>query len=222
VRVIVADDGILLREGVVRLLTDDGYQVVAAVGSATDLIRETHRHEPGLIIADIRMPPTHTDDGIAAARQIRAHRPATAIVLLSQYVEATAAVDLFQDNPAGLGYLLKDRVLQIDDFLHSIRRVADGGSAIDPAIVAQLVGRGTARVDSLAALTDRERTALELMAEGLSNTGIAARLHIGVRTVETYTSAVFTKLGIPHDADEHRRVKAVITYLDNKVRSDPP
>jgi DNA-binding NarL/FixJ family response regulator len=217
-RVIVADDAVLLRAGLVRILTDDGYQVVAAVGSAPDLVREAHRHAPDLVVADIRMPPNHADDGIAAARQIRAHRPATAIVLLSQYVEATAAVDLFQDNPAGLGYLLKDRVLQIEDFLISVRRVADGGSAIDPAVVAQLVGRSTARADPLAVLADREKQALELMAEGLSNSGIAARLHVGVRTVETYTSAVFTKLGIHNDAEEHRRVKAVLAYLSNKSK----
>jgi DNA-binding NarL/FixJ family response regulator len=214
-RVIVADDAVLLREGVVRILTEDGYQVVAAVGSAPDLVREAHSHTPDLVIADIRMPPNHADDGIAAARQIRAHRPTTAIVLLSQYVEATAAVDLFQDNPVGLGYLLKDRVLQIEDFLDSVRRVAEGGSAIDPDIVAQLVGRSTAHAAPLTVLTDREKEALQLMAEGLSNSGIAARLHVGVRTVETYTSAVFTKLGIHNDADEHRRVKAVLAYLSN-------
>jgi len=213
-RVIVGDDAVLLREGVVHILTEDGYDVVAAVGSAPDLVRAARRHAAELVIADIRMPPTHTDDGIVAARQIRAHQPATAIILLSQYVEATAALDLFQDNSAGLGYLLKDRVLEIQDFLDSVRRVAAGGSAIDPAVVAQLVGRTvTSSAEPLAVLTDRESEALALMAEGLSNSGIAARLHVGVRTVETYTSAVFTKLDIHPASEEHRRVKAVLAYL---------
>jgi DNA-binding NarL/FixJ family response regulator len=220
-RVVVADDAVLLREGLVRILTDDGYQIVAAVGTAPDLVREAHSHVPDLVVADIRMPPNHADDGIAAARRIRAHRPATAIVLLSQYVEATAVVDLFQDNPAGLGYLLKDRVLQIEDFLASVRRVAVGGSAIDPAVVAQLVGRTTAHTDPLAVLTDRETQALALMAEGLSNSGIAARLHVSVRTIETHTSAVFSKLGIRNHAEEHRRVKAVLAYLSSNSRPTP-
>jgi DNA-binding NarL/FixJ family response regulator len=221
-RVIVADDAALLREGVARILTDDGYHVVAAVGTAPDLIREARKHGPDLVVADIRMPPTHTDDGIAAARHIRAHRPATAIVLLSQYVEATAATDLFQDNPTGLGYLLKDRVLQIEDFLGAVRRVVTGGSAIDPAVIAQLLGRAASEPrDPLGALTDREAAALALMAEGLSNAGIAARLHVGVRTVETYINAVFTKLGIHPDAAEHRRVKAVVAYLSGNRRVWP-
>ncbi|GAA4262929.1 response regulator transcription factor [Dactylosporangium darangshiense] len=214
-RVVVADDAVLLREGIVRILTDDGYQVVAAVGSAPDLVRAAHSLAPDLVIADIRMPPEHTDDGIVAARRIRTHRPETAVVLLSQYVEATAAVDLFRDNPAGMGYLLKDRVLQIDDFLDAVRRVAGGGSAIDPVVVARLVGRSTARTNPLASLTEREAEVLALMAEGLSNGGIAARLHVGVRTVETYTGAVFAKLGIASTAEEHRRVKAVLAYLGN-------
>lgn len=214
-RVIVADDAVLLREGVARILNEDGYDVVAAVGTAPDLLHAARTHTPDLVVADIRMPPDHTDDGIVAARQIRLHQPATAIVLLSQYVQATAAIDLFQDNPAGLGYLLKDRVLQIEDFLDSVRRVATGGSAIDPAVVAQLLGRTTTPTDPLARLTDRETDVLTLMAEGLSNAGIAGRLHVGVRTVETYTGAIFTKLGIDNHAEEHRRVKAVLTYLSN-------
>jgi DNA-binding NarL/FixJ family response regulator len=218
VRVVVADDAILLREGLVRILAEDGYEVVAAVGSAPELVRDAVVHSPDLVVADIRMPPNHTDDGIVAARRIRTARPETAIVLLSQYVEATAALDLFRDNPAGLGYLLKDRVLQIDDFLGSVRRVAGGGSAMDPAVVAQLVGRTAAHADPLAVLTDREAAVLALMAEGLSNGGIAARLHVGVRTVETYIGAMFTKLDITADADEHRRVKAVLTYLGRNSR----
>jgi DNA-binding NarL/FixJ family response regulator len=213
-RVVVADDAVLLREGLTRILTDDGYHVAAAVGSGPELVDAARTHHPHLVIADIRMPPQHTDDGIAATRLIRRHRPDTAIMLLSQYVEATAAMDLFQDNPSGLGYLLKDRVLQIEDFLDSLRRVAAGGTAMDPAVVAQLVGRTAAHHDPLAVLTDREHAALALMAEGLSNTGIAGRMHVGIRTVETYIGAVFTKLDIHADADEHRRVKAVLTYLN--------
>jgi DNA-binding NarL/FixJ family response regulator len=212
-RVVVADDAVLLREGLVRILADDGYDVVMAVGTGPDLVQATRAHTPDLIIADVRMPPTHTDDGIVAAREIRRDLPDTVIVLLSQYVEATAAMDLFQDNPAGLGYLLKDRVLQIDDFLDAVRRVAAGGTAMDPAIVAQLLGRSADRPNPLSTLTERERAALALMAEGLSNTGVATRLHVGVRTVETYISAVFTKLALHGEADEHRRVKAVLAFL---------
>lgn len=213
-RVVVADDAVLLREGLVRILTEDGYDVVAAVGSGPDLLHAARAHAPALVIADVRMPPHHTDDGIVAARQIRRDLPNTAVVLLSQYVEATAAMDLFHDNPAGLGYLLKDRVLQIDDFLDAVRRVAAGGSAMDPAIVTQLLGRASGVQDPLAVLTERERAALALMAEGLSNAGVAGRLHVGVRTVETYINGVFTKLALHIDTDEHRRVKAVLAYLN--------
>ena len=213
-RVVVADDAVLLREGLVRILTEDGYHVLSAVGSGPDLVRAAGVHGPALVIADVRMPPTHTDDGIVAARRIRHERPGTAVVLLSQYVEAGAAMDLFQENPAGLGYLLKDRVLQIDDFLDAVRRVAAGGTAMDPAVVAQLLGRSASHQHPLAALSGRERAVLALMAEGLSNAGVAARLHVGVRTVETYINAVFTKLAIHPDTDENRRVMAVLAYLN--------
>lgn len=213
-RVIVADDAVLLREGIVRILASDGYDVTAAVGSGPDLIAAAQEHTPDLVVADVRMPPTHTHDGIEAVRAIRAARPQTAAVLLSQYVEATAAMDLFRDGPAGLGYLLKDRIVQVDDFLDGIRRVATGGSAMDPAIVAQLLGRPSTARHPLATLTDRERDVLALMAEGLSNSGISARLHIGVRTIETYTNTVFQKLDLHAAPDEHRRVRAVLTYLD--------
>jgi DNA-binding NarL/FixJ family response regulator len=213
-RVVVADDAVLLREGLVRILNDDGYHVVAAVGSGPDLLRAARTYRPELVVADVRMPPTHSDDGVVAARQIRRDQPGTAILLLSQYVEATAAMDLFQEAPAGLGYLLKDRVLQIDDFLDATRRVAHGGTAIDPAVIAQLLGRSVGTHDPLDVLSERERATLALMAEGLSNAGVADRLHVGVRTVETYISAVFTKLAIHADNDEHRRVKAVLAYLN--------
>jgi serine/threonine-protein kinase len=212
-RVIVADDAVLLREGLVRILSDDGYHVTAAVGTGPDLVHAARAYPPDIVIADVRMPPTHTDDGIIAVREIRRNHPATAVILLSQYVEATSAIDLFQDNPAGLGYLLKDRVLQIDDFLDAVRRVAGGGTAMDPAIVAQLLGRSAGDHDPLAVLTEREHAVLALMAEGLSNTGVSTRLHVGVRTVETYINAVFTKLGLHTAPEDHRRVKAVLTYL---------
>jgi len=220
-RVVVADDAVLLREGLVRILTEDGYQVVAAVGTGPDLVHAALTHAAQLIIADVRMPPTHTDDGIVAAREIRRHHPHTAVVLISQYVEANRAVDLFQDNPAGLGYLLKDRVLEIDDFLDAIRRVAAGGSAMDPAVIAQLLGRTASNHDPLSVLTERERAVLALMAEGLSNTGIGQQLQVSVRTVETYINAVFTKLKLHIDAAEHRRVKAVLTYLHTAHRPTP-
>jgi serine/threonine-protein kinase len=214
VRVIVADDAVLLREGVVRILAGEGYDVLAAVGSGPDLVRATRAYRPDLVVADVRMPPNHTHDGIEAVRTIRSERPGTAAILLSQYVEATAAMDLFRENATGLGYLLKDRVVQVDDFVESVRRVADGGSAIDPMVVAQLLGRPDGAVDPLAELTGREREVLALMAEGLSNSGIGARLHIGVRTIETYTNAVFQKLGLHAAPSEHRRVRAVLAYLD--------
>jgi DNA-binding NarL/FixJ family response regulator len=207
-RVVIADDAVLLREGLARILTAEGFEVVATVGSGPDLVAAAGDHAPDLVLADVRMPPHHLHDGIEAVRAIRAARPGTAAVLLSQYVEAAAAMDLFRDSPAGLGYLLKDRIVEVDDFLEGVRRVAAGGSAMDPAVVTQLLGR------PLTALTEREGEVLALMAEGLSNGGIGARLHIGVRTVETYTNAVFQKLGLQVAPEEHRRVRAVLAYLD--------
>jgi DNA-binding NarL/FixJ family response regulator len=209
-RAVVADDAVLLRSGVVSILTEGGYEVVAAVGTGPDLVTAAAVHTPDLVVADVRMPPHHADDGIVAVREIRRRRPSTAVVLLSQYVEAERAVDLFQERPSGLGYLLKDRVIQIDDFLASVHRVAAGGSAIDPAVVSRLLGTAP---PPLAQLTDRERDVLALMAEGLSNGAIGERLHVGVRTVETYVNGVFTKLGLYPAAEEHRRVKAVLAYL---------
>jgi DNA-binding NarL/FixJ family response regulator len=213
-RIVIADDAVLLREGLAKILTSDGYDVVAAVGSGPELVTAANAHRPDLLVADVRMPPNHLHDGIEAIRAIRATRPQTAAVLLSQYVEATAAMDLFRDGPAGLGYLLKDRIVQVDDFLDGVRRVAAGGSAMDPAIIAQLLDRSHRPHEPLARLTDREREVLALMAEGLSNSGISTRMHIGVRTIETYTNAVFQKLDLHAAPDEHRRVRAVLAYLD--------
>jgi DNA-binding NarL/FixJ family response regulator len=166
VRVIVADDAVLLREGIMRILADEGYDVVAAVGSGPDLLNAARVYAPDLVLADVRMPPTHTHDGIEAVRTIRAERAGTAAVLLSQYVEATAAMGLFREDPAGLGYLLKDRIMQVNDFLEGVRRVAAGGLVMDPLVVAQLLGRTAGPDDPLGALTDRERDVLALMAQG--------------------------------------------------------
>jgi DNA-binding NarL/FixJ family response regulator len=215
VRVIVADDAVLLREGLVRILREDGYDVVAVVGDAPSLVQSARVHQPDLVVSDVRMPPNHRDDGIVAVRELRRDRPDLPIVLLSQYLEAGRALDLFRENPAGLGYLLKDRVLQIDEFLDAIRRVAGGGTAVDPQIIAQLVGARPGGNDPLDTLTDRERDVIRLMAQGLSNSGIGSALHLGVRTIETYINAVFIKLGLHVDAEEHRRVKAVLAYLQS-------
>jgi DNA-binding NarL/FixJ family response regulator len=214
-RVVIADDAVLLRSGLVKILAAEGYEVAAAVGSGPDLLEAARTHRPDLVVADVRMPPHHLHDGIEAVRAIRAWRPETTAVLLSQYVEATAAMDLFRDGPAGLGYLLKDRIVEIDDFLDGLRRVAAGGSAIDPAIITQLLDRRPAHTrEPLATLTDRERDVLALMAEGLSNSGIGNTLHLGVRTIETHTNAVFQKLGLLPTSDENRRVRAVLAFLD--------
>ena len=213
-RAIVADDAVLLRSGVVSILRGGGYEVVADVGTGPELTATSLAHRPDLVVADVRMPPNHHDDGIIAAREIRRRLPATAVLLLSQYVEVDAAVDLFRENPAGLGYLLKDRVIQVDDFLAAVDRVAGGGSAIDPDVVARLLGHPSRAAESpLATLTDREREVLALMAEGLSNSAIAAQLHVGGRTVETYVTGVFTKLRLTPDTATHRRVNAVLADL---------
>ncbi len=213
-RVVIADDAVLLREGLARILTAEGFEVMATVGTGPDLLAAADVHRPGLVLADVRMPPQHRHDGIEAVRAIRAARPGTAAILLSQYVEAEAALDLFRDSPDGLGYLLKDRIVEVDDFLDAVRRVASGGISMDSDVVRQLLRRPSRRPEPLATLTDREREVLTLMAEGLSNGGIGGRLHIGVRTVETYTNAVFQKLGLHVAPEEHRRVRAVLTYLD--------
>lgn len=211
-RVIVAEDGVLLREGLVRILAEDGYEVVAGVGTGPALLEADDTWQPELVVTDVRMPPTSTDEGIVAAATIRARRPGTAVVLLSQYVEAARAVDLFQQAPAGLGYLLKDRVLDIEEFLASVRRVASGGSAVDPEVVSQLLGGSTGPPG----LSDGEQKVLVLMAEGLSNSGIAQRLVVSVRTVESYVGSILRKMGIASAPEEHRRVRAVLAYLSSR------
>jgi DNA-binding NarL/FixJ family response regulator/class 3 adenylate cyclase len=212
VTVVVADDSVLLREGVVRLLAEAGFDVVAQSGTADDLLRHVSMHKPAVAVVDIRMPPTHTDEGLVAARTIREQHPDTGVLLLSQYVETEYALDLLSDNAEGVGYLLKDRVADLEEFAASVRRVAEGGSALDPEVVSLLVGRSR-RQSPLDELTPREREVLGLMAEGRSNQAIAGQLFVTLRAVEKHVTNIFTKLDLPADADDHRRVLAVLTYL---------
>ena len=211
-RTVVADDSVLLRDGLVRLLTDSGFDVVAAVGDADGLLDAVTEHAPDLCLVDVRMPPTHTDEGLRAAIEIRGRHPDVAVLVLSQYVEERYAAELLAGDVAGVGYLLKDRVIDVDDFLVSLRRVAAGGSAIDADVVSQILGRSQ-RTSDLDRLTPREREVLTLMAEGLSNGGIAERLVISHGAVEKHISNVFMKLGLDVEESGHRRVLAVLTYL---------
>ncbi len=211
-RVVVADDSVLLRDGVVRLLTDSGFDVVAAVGDGGALVDAVTEHDPDLCLVDVRMPPTHTDEGLRAALEIRKHRPDIAVLVLSQYVEERYAAELLEGDVAGVGYLLKDRVIDVDDFIASLRRVAAGGSAVDAEVVSQILGRSK-RGSELDRLTPREREVLRLMAEGLSNAGIAERLVVSQGAVEKHISNVFLKLGLDPGDGAHRRVLAVLRFL---------
>jgi DNA-binding NarL/FixJ family response regulator len=212
VRVVIADDSVLLREGIARLLEDAGMEVVGQVDNGDDLLRRIGFSKPDVAIVDIRMPPTHTDEGLQAARRIREKHPGVGVLVLSQYVEPGYAMELLQTSAEGVGYLLKDRVSDLDEFAASVRRVAQGGSALDPTVVSQLVGRRR-QDDPLADLTPREREVLELMAEGRSNGGIAERLVVTERAVEKHVTSIFSKLGLPPAAEDHRRVLAVLTFL---------
>jgi DNA-binding NarL/FixJ family response regulator/class 3 adenylate cyclase len=212
VRVVLADDSVLLREGIARLLEDAGFEIVAQSGTADDLLRHVGMHKPDVALVDIRMPPTQTDEGLRAAQEIRERWPDTGVLVLSQYVEPAYAMELLGENAEGVGYLLKDRVSDVDEFAAAVRRVAEGGSALDPAVVSQLVGRRR-RDDPLDELTPREREVLELMAEGRSNQAIAERLVITLRAVEKHVTSIFSKLRLPATAEDHRRVLAVLTYL---------
>jgi DNA-binding NarL/FixJ family response regulator len=212
VRVVVADDSVLLREGIVRLLVDAGFDVVAQAGDADELIRKVSAHAPDVAVVDVRMPPTNTDDGLRAAIRLRAERPELGVLVLSQYVEPGYAQALLADNAAGVGYLLKDRVADVERFVDAVRRVAGGGSALDPEVVQHLVGRVRSD-DPLARLTPREREVLEQMAEGRSNAAIAEAFVVSDRAVEKHVTSIFGKLGLAPAAEDHRRVLAVLAYL---------
>lgn len=211
-RVVVADDSILLREGVVRVLEGDGFEVVGQAGDAEDLLRKVGAHKPDVAVVDIRMPPNLTDDGLQAAKKIREEFPGTGVLVLSQYLEESYALDLVADSAEGVGYLLKDRVAEIERFTESVRRVGGGGSALDPEVVSHLLGRQR-REDPLEVLTAREREVLGLMAEGRSNIAIAENLVVTERAVEKHVTSIFSKLDLAPTAEDHRRVLAVLTYV---------
>ena len=211
-RVVVAEDTMLTREGIVRLLEEAGVEVVAQAEDAAMLIRHVRLERPDAAIVDIRMPPTHTDEGLVAAQQIRAEHPDIGVLVLSHYVEPGYAIRLLEEHPERIGYLLKERVFDVAILVDALRRIADGETVVDPTIVARLVGRRR-RVDPLAELTEREREVLSLVAEGLSNRAIAGRLFITERTVEAHVKQIFLKLHLDPKADSHRRVLAVLAYL---------
>lgn len=211
-RVVVADDSVLLREGLIRLLTENGHEVLAAVGDGPSLVQAIETHRPDVSVVDVRMPPSHTDEGLRAAVDVRRRVPHSPILVLSQYVEVSYADDLLADGSGAIGYLLKDRVVAVADFLDGLERVAAGGTVLDPDVVAQLLVRRR-RDDPLRQLTLREQEVLGLMAEGRSNTNIARALVVSDGAVEKHISSIFTKLGLPPDNEQHRRVLAVLTYL---------
>ena len=211
-RVVVAEDSTLLREGLVRLLAEAGLEVVGRCPDADDLLVKVASYHPDVAVVDIRMPPTHTDEGFRAALRIRERHPRTGVLVLSQYVELGLAMELLSASPEGAGYLLKDRVADVAEFAGAVRRVGDGGSAIDPTIVSLLLGRVRGD-DGLAELTPREREVLALMAEGSSNQAIAGKLVITLRSTEKHVSSIFSKLGLPATGADHRRVLAVLRYL---------
>ncbi len=211
-RVLIAEDSVLLREGLVHLLTDAGMDVVEAVDDADELLRAVDEHLPDICVVDIRMPPTHTDEGVRAALVIRAQHPDVGVLMLSQWVEERYATDLIASDTRGFGYLLKDRVADVREFLEAVRRVADGGTALDPEVVSQLLVRSR-RKDPLAGLTPRETDVLRLMAEGRSNTGIATELVVTEGAVEKHVSSIFGKLGLPPAEQDHRRVLAVLRWI---------
>ena len=211
-RLVLADDSVLLRQGVARLLEDNGFEVVAQSGTAEDLLRHVAMHKPDVAIVDIRMPPSHTDEGLRAAQQIRERFADVGVLVLSQYAEPTYAMELLSESAEGVGYLLKDRVSDVDEFAAAVRRVGEGGSALDPTVVQMLVGRRR-QEDPLDELTPREREVLELMAGGRSNQAIAEALFITLRAVEKHVTSIFNKLRLPATAEDHRRVLAVLAFL---------
>jgi DNA-binding NarL/FixJ family response regulator len=212
VRVILAEDSTLLREGLVRLLAEEGHEVVAATGDAESLIAAVAADPPDVVVADVRMPPAHTDEGLRAVLEIRRRHPGVAVLVLSQYVEKRYATELLSSDTVGVGYLLKDRVAQVQEFLDALERVGGGGAAFDPEVVRQLLAR-TTHVDPLNALTVRERDVLAHMAQGHTNTSIAEHLHVSRSAVEKHINAIFDKLRLPQDAGYSRRVLAILRYL---------
>ncbi|WP_209642229.1 response regulator transcription factor [Kibdelosporangium banguiense] len=211
-RVMIADDAVLFREGVARVLTEAGFEVVAQVGDAASLLDRVRDDPPDAVVVDIRMPPTHSTEGLDAARTLREHHPSVGVLVLSAHVEPHYALQLIESGAQGAGYLLKERVADLAELTDAIRRVAAGGLVIDPSVVAQLVGRKRTR-SPLDDLSERERDVLKVMAEGRSNQAICQRLYLSQKTVEAYVRSVFTKLGLHQGADDNRRVLAVLTYL---------
>ena len=211
-RVVVADDNLLTREGLVRLLQEAGIEVIAEAEDAEGLLRGVRQGRPDVAIVDIRMPPTHTDEGLVAARSIRTEHPEVGVLVLSQYVEPSYAMRLIEDQPEGVGYLLKERVFAIETVVQTLHRIAGGETVIDPTIVARLLGRRR-REDPVSRLTEREQEVLGLIAEGMSNRAVAERLFITERTVEAHVTQIFQKLGLPESPDQHRRVLAVLRFL---------
>jgi DNA-binding NarL/FixJ family response regulator len=212
-RVVVADDSTLLREGVVRLLQEAGLEVVGQAADGEDLLRKVRAHKPDVAVVDVRMPPTHTDEGLRAAREIRDELPDVGVLVLSQYVEVAYVRELLAESAEGLGYLLKDRVGDVDSLADAVRRVGSGGSALDPEVVSSMLGRAR-RDDPLGDLTPREREVLALMAEGRSNGAIATELVVTERAVEKHVTGIFSKLDLPSGGADHRRVLAVLQFID--------
>ncbi len=211
-RVVIADDSVLLREGIARLLEEAGFDVVGQAGNAEELLLKVRSYSPAVALVDIRMPPTHTDEGLRAAHRIRADHPGVGVLVLSQYVEEAYALDLLAQSTESTGYLLKDRISDVDSFTDAVRRVANGGSALDPEVVALLLGRRR-REDPLSTITPREREVLGLMAEGRSNAAIADAMVVTERAVEKHVTSIFSKLDLVPTVEDHRRVLAVLAYL---------
>jgi DNA-binding NarL/FixJ family response regulator len=212
VRVVIADDNLLVRRGIASLLQEGGLEVVAEADGAEELVAAVDEHGPDVVIIDVRMPPTHTDEGLVAAHAIRARHPRTAIVILSQHVEFGMATQILAESPEGLGYLLKERVTDVEEFVATLRRVSSGGTALDPEVVSRLLS-GSRDDGPLDGLTPREREVLQLIAEGLTNQAIADRTGITLRSAEKHVSSIFSKLGLPDSGSEHRRVLAALRFL---------
>jgi DNA-binding NarL/FixJ family response regulator len=213
-RIVIAEDAAIMRDGLTETLSRRGHEVVAAVAGPDDLLRAVEEHKPDVAIIDVRMPPTHTDEGLRAAQAIRRDHPRVGVLVFSQYIETQSAAELFAGSPEGVGYLLKDRVADVGDFIDAIARVAAGGTVLDPEVVRHLLS-ATRRADALAVLTPREREVLALLAQGRSNTAIASAFTISPRVVEKHVASIFAKLGLPPSSDDNRRVLAALKYLES-------